>query len=84
METTEYGTRERVLELLRSELGLLPDQEITDESRLEDLGATSMDRYEVSLALEETFDIEIPDAEIEGEAFQTVGGVIAYVEQHAK
>lgn len=48
------------------------------ESTLSDLGVDSLDAAEFVLALERTFNIEIPDAEVAN--FNTVGKVVAYVE----
>ncbi len=57
--------------------------EVTEESKfIEDLGADSLDVVELVMALEEKFDIEIPDEE--AEKILTVGDAIAYVEANAK
>ena len=53
--------------------------EVKAESKfVEDLGADSLDVVELVMALEEKFDIEIPDEEAEG--IQTVQDVINYIE----
>ncbi len=49
-----------------------------DAKFVEDLGADSLDVVELVMALEEKFDIEIPDDE--AEKIQTVADVVAYVE----
>ena len=51
--------------------------EITDDARLEDLGADSLDTVELVLALEEEFKIEVPDEDIE--RCETVKDIIFYV-----
>jgi len=52
--------------------------EVKEESKfVEDLGADSLDVVELVMALEEKFDIEIPDEE--AEKIQTVKDVIDYV-----
>lgn len=49
------------------------------ESRFaEDLNADSLDVVELVMALEEKFDIEIPDSE--AESIQTVGDAVKYIE----
>lgn len=54
-------------------------KDILDDSKLvEDLGMDSLDIVELQMALEEQFNIEIPDEEIEG--CDTVRKVIKYVE----
>lgn len=56
--------------------------EVKEESKfIEDLGADSLDVVELVMALEEKFDIEIPDED--AEKILTVGDVIKYVEDHA-
>ena len=53
--------------------------EISEDSKfVEDLGADSLDVVELVMALEEKFDIEIPDSDAEGIA--TVGDAVKYVE----
>ena len=56
--------------------------EVKEESKfIEDLGADSLDVVELVMALEEKFDIEIPDEDAEG--ILTVQDAIKYVEDHA-
>ncbi len=53
--------------------------EVKEDSKfVEDLGADSLDVVELVMALEEKFDIEIPDEE--AEKIQTVQDVITYIE----
>lgn len=49
---------------------------------IDDLGADSLDVVELVMALEEAFDIEIPDEE--AEKISTVGDIVAYVENNKK
>lgn len=49
---------------------------------VEDLGADSLDVVELVMALEEKFDVEIPDED--AEKILTVGDVIAYIENLKK
>ncbi|NQY95270.1 MAG: acyl carrier protein [Campylobacteraceae bacterium] len=56
--------------------------EVKEESKfIEDLGADSLDVVELVMALEEKFDIEIPDEDAEG--ILTVQDAIKYVEDNA-
>lgn len=56
-------------------------EEVKEESKfVEDLGADSLDVVELVMALEEKFDIEIPDTD--AEKIVTVGDVIKYIESH--
>jgi acyl carrier protein len=57
----------------------LDEDEVTPESDLfDDLGADSLDHVELTMALEETFGIEIADEEIEGET--TIGGIAKVID----
>ena len=47
-----------------------------------DLGADSLDTVELIMALEEEFDIEIPDDK--AEKIKTVGEAVSYIEANAK
>jgi acyl carrier protein len=51
-------------------------------SFVEDLGADSLDTVELVMALEEAFDIEIPDTD--AEKIRTVQDAIDYIEKHSK
>jgi acyl carrier protein len=54
------------------------EAEVTVEaSFIEDLGADSLDIVELIMALEEEFEIEVPDED--AEKLQTVGDAIAYI-----
>ena len=60
----------------RVELRIIPEANILD-----DLGADSLDVVELMMTLEEAFDIEVPDDELE--AMRTIGDVQRYVSHHA-
>ena len=54
--------------------------EIKTETRVvEDLGADSFDIVELIMALEEKFDINVPDED--AEKISTVGDIVAYIEK---
>ena len=69
---------DQVRSVIAQHLGVDPDT-ITDEARFrEDLGADSLDAFELLMAFEETFSIEIPDDA--ADPMQCVRDAIAYVE----
>lgn len=71
---------ERVREVLADQLGL-EENEIKPESKLkDDLGADSLDMVELIMAMEEEFDVEIPDEE--AQSIRTVQDAVDYVEQY--
>ena len=55
-------------------------KEIVAESLNVDLGADSLDLFELVMAFEEAFEIEIPSEDLE--EIKTVGDVVSYVESH--
>jgi len=69
-----------VKEVVVEQLNVAPD-EVKEESKfIEDLGADSLDVVELVMALEEKFDIEIPDDQAEGIA--TVADAIKFIEEN--
>lgn len=71
---------ERMKDLLVDGLGV-DAAEVVETARFkEDLGADSLDLFELVMALEEEFEVEIPTEELEKMA--TVGDVIRYIEEH--
>ena len=73
---------DEVKEVIVEQLNVSPD-EVKPESRfVEDLGADSLDVVEMIMALEEKFELEIPDSE--AEKIKTVQDVVDYIEKHKK
>ncbi len=71
---------EKIKEILLENLGC-EEEDIKLESKLiDDLGADSLDIVELSLALEESFDITVKDEDFE--KLQTVGAIIEYLESN--
>jgi acyl carrier protein len=70
---------ERVRKIIVDQLGVEEDQVVPSASFVDDLNADSLDLVEAVLALEEEWNIEIPEEEMEG--VKTVGQAVALVEQ---
>lgn len=74
-----------VLEKLKSILSDQFDVEedtITAETNLaDDLGADSLDVVDLLMSIEDEFEIEIPDSEVEN--IKTVGAIVEYIESHS-
>jgi len=69
---------DEVKEVVVEQLSVKED-EVKEESRfVEDLGADSLDVVELVMALEEKFDIEIPDED--AEKIATVADAISFIE----
>jgi acyl carrier protein len=67
-----------IREVVVEQLSVNADEVKNDAKFVEDLGADSLDVVELVMALEEKFDIEIPDDE--AEKIQTLNDVVAYIE----
>ena len=76
-------SQEAILEKVRSivadQLSVESDEIKPDSNFQNDLGADSLDTVELVMALEEAFDIEIPDEAAEG--ITTVGDAVKYIEE---
>ena len=71
---------EKVKMILSNQFDVEEDA-ITPETNIaDDLGADSLDVVELTMALEEMFDVEIPDEEIE--RIRTVGELVSYIEEN--
>ncbi len=70
----------RLKAMLADQLGIEED-EIKMEATLEDLGADSLDIVEMVMAIEQEWDIEIPDEA--AEEIKTVGDAVNYIVAHA-
>ena len=73
---------EKVKKIIVEQLGVSPEQATAEASFIDDLGADSLDTVELVMALEEEFDLEIPDED--AEKITTVGQAIEYVEDHVQ
>jgi acyl carrier protein len=72
---------EKVKEIIVEQLGVDPAQVTPEASFVNDLGADSLDTVELVMALEEEFNLEIPDEE--AEKITTVGQAIEYIKQNS-
>jgi acyl carrier protein len=70
----------QVKEVIAEQLNVDPDEVHEDSSFVDDLGADSLDLVELVMALEDNFDMKIPDEDVE--AIKTVGDAITYIESH--
>lgn len=71
---------EKVKMILSSQFDV-EEESITPETNIaDDLGADSLDVVDMLMSLEDEFDVEIPDEEIE--RIRTVGELVAYIEEN--
>ena len=69
---------EQVKKILCDQLDLDEEQVTEDSEVIDDLGADSLDIVDLVMTLEEEFDTEIPDEDIEN--LRTVGDIVKYIE----
>ncbi|HXW52493.1 MAG TPA: acyl carrier protein [Myxococcota bacterium] len=68
---------ERVRSIISDQLGVAEDDVKPESKFIEDLGADSLDIVELIMAMEEEFEIEIPDEE--AEKIRNVSDVVSYI-----
>ncbi|MCY6356711.1 acyl carrier protein [Clostridium sp. ZS2-4] len=73
---------DRVKKIIADQLGLDENTVTMDSLFVDDLGADSLDVVELIMALEEEFDIEIPDDD--AEKATKVGDVVEYINSHVE
>ena len=76
------NVEERVKKIIVEQLGVDGSEVKREAHFVNDLGADSLDTVELVMALEEEFDVEIPDEQ--AEKIQTVGQAVDYIAVHAK
>jgi acyl carrier protein len=79
---TAANIEAKVKSIIADQLGVGEDEIKMESSFIEDLGADSLDIVELVMAMEEEFEIEIPDEEAEN--IKTVGDAINYINTHKK
>jgi len=78
---TATNIEAKVKSIIADQLGVSEDEIKMESSYIEDLGADSLDIVEL-MAMEEEFEIEIPDEEAEN--IKSVGDAINYINTHKK
>ena len=71
---------EKVQGILADQLDLDADDVTMESSLTEDLGADSLDFVDIVMSLEDEFDAEFPEEDMEG--VKTVGDVVRYIEEN--
>lgn len=74
-------TFEKVKKIVAEQLEVDPDKVIPSATFAEDLGADSLDTVELVMALEEEFEIEIPDEA--AEKIDTVQAAVEFIEKNS-
>ena len=71
---------EKMSEMIAEQLNCDAETITADTSFKDDLGADSLDLFEMVMAFEEAFEVEIPSEDLE--QITTVGDVVKYIESH--
>lgn len=72
---------DKVKAIIVDQLGVEEEEVSLESSFIEDLGADSLDIVELIMALEEEFEIEVPDED--AEKLTTVGNAVDYIKEHS-
>ncbi len=78
---TQEEIFEKVKKIIVEQLGVADTSVTMEASFIDDLGADSLDIVELIMALEEEFDMEIPDED--AEKIVTVSDVVDYIKDNA-
>lgn len=69
---------DKIKDIIVEQLDVEEDAITMEASITEDLGADSLDVVDLVMSIEESFDVEIPDEEVEN--IKTVGDIVKYIE----
>lgn len=71
---------EKIRKILSEQLDIEEDKITLSSNIVEDLGADSLDIVDLLMSLEDEFDVEVPDEEIEN--IKTIGDMVNYIENN--
>ncbi len=69
---------DKIKDIIVEQLDVEEDAVTMEASITDDLGADSLDVVDLVMSIEESFDVEIPDEEVEN--IKTVGDIVKYIE----
>lgn len=69
---------DKIRKIIVEQLDVDEDKVTAEASITEDLGADSLDVVDLVMSIEESFDLEIPDEEVEN--IKTVGDIVKFIE----
>ena len=72
---------EKVKAILAEQFDVEEDKITADTDLQEDLGADSLDVVDLLMSIEDEFEVEVPDEEIEN--IKTVGSLVSYIEANS-
>ena len=71
---------EKIKKILADQLDVDAEEMTADTKIADDLGADSLDVVELLMSIEDEFEVEIPDEEIEN--LKTIGDVVEYIQNN--
>lgn len=71
-------TFEKVCDIISGQLGLDADFDFSNETTWEEINADSLDLVEIVMAIEDEFELEIPDEAVA--SMQNMGDLVAYID----
>jgi acyl carrier protein len=74
--------KDRVIELVIENLEVDAAAAVPEAKFIEDLGVSSMDLWELVLVMEDEFDLEVPDEDLE--KIVTIQDAISFIESHVE
>ena len=72
---------EKVIAILAEQFDVEEDKINEDTNLQDDIGADSLDVVDLLMSIEDEFDIEVPDEEVEN--LKTVGALVSYIEANS-
>ena len=72
---------EKIKTILSEQFDVEEDNITTETTLQDDLGADSLDVVDLLMSIEDEFEVEIPDGEVEN--IRTVGSLVEYIESHS-
>ena len=70
---------EKIKSIISEQFSISEDDITVDTVLMEDLDADSLDLIDLAMSLEDCFEVEVPDEELEN--FKTVGDIVKYIEE---
>lgn len=71
---------EKVQKIICEQFELDADRVTMESNLISDLGADSLDVIDLAMSIEDEFDIEVPDDEIDN--IKTVGDIVKFIDEH--
>lgn len=71
---------EKVKEIISEQFGVKENEVTMDSSIVDDFGADSLDLVDLAMTIEDAFNIEVPDEELEN--IRTVGDIVKLISEN--